>query len=465
MKYIRFLTILIAVSFSTLAFSVLVAQPCSASSVALTVEGKNGTQVYSLTDLQSMPYLQNITSFQNGIGNWKGYGLYRGVPISYLVDQVGGMRPGDTVSIIASDNYSQTFSFNNLYNNWTDQTLQGNMIVAYSFNGTVVPDWTSGMETAFLPTDHAFSNNDCAATSTLDMKESSAAGRFVKDVTRIVVNYAYWNLTISSWNVSLGKASPSIVYGDIQIKNISAYTASGGYIKLNGARVGPDNFTGVNISSLLNAVGGISPNSSLLVGARDGYNLTFTNQQVLNVNVTMMLAYEMNGAAIDSSIGPRLVFVGLGLPMTAGHLWTKIVSSLEIVPYLNVTLNRTQVKPDKPVTIRATLTEGIPIQSQNVTFWVGDQKIGEATTDSQGNASLEYTPTTSGSYLVTVEYVFGVSSVVASANFTASTTVNDGGSNGGGLTGATVAVFVTLFVIVFILAIGVVLVQRNRRKK
>ncbi len=157
---------------------------------AVVVSGRDGSVSLSLEDLMEMPWIEGYSSYQNFYGNWKGHGTYRGVLLSDLLALVGGIQEGDVIRVESSDGYYQEFCYWNIHPNETWYSAQGDMILAYEFNGTPVPDWENGFETAFLPEDGAYSNDDCLATSAEGQGGNvylSAGSRWVKAVTKISV--------------------------------------------------------------------------------------------------------------------------------------------------------------------------------------------------------------------------------------------------------------------------------------
>ncbi len=144
----------------------------------------------SMTEVMGMDSLQSQSSFQNNFGNWRAQGLYRGVPIRDLVELVGGMDEGDRLEVISSDGYMQTYCYPNVYPNSSWQQLQGDMILAYEFNGTFGPQWEKGPLIVFTPPDGGYSNEDCVRTSFPGQGCSnylSGGSRWIKDVERIIV--------------------------------------------------------------------------------------------------------------------------------------------------------------------------------------------------------------------------------------------------------------------------------------
>jgi len=158
--------------------------------LSILLVGKNGSEEnLTLKEIMELSSVQGKSSYQNQFGNWKEEGNYEGVLISTLVERVGGMEPGDTVKISASD-YSQEYCYLNVYPDDDWHSIQGDFIIAYEFNGTVTPNWEDGPKSAFLPEDQEHSNQDCNWTSAIDQGYNlnpSAGARWVKQVNKIEV--------------------------------------------------------------------------------------------------------------------------------------------------------------------------------------------------------------------------------------------------------------------------------------
>ncbi len=154
------------------------------------IRGLDEDVTLSLTDLMGMNTTMGWSSFENQLDNWRGYGIYQGVKVSDLIQLVGGMDVSDIVRVVSFDGYSQDFSYGNVYPNASWFDLQGDMILAFSLNGTEVLDWTDGMRLVMLPADEAYSNEDCLATSDPGMGCQvylSAGARWVRFVSFIEV--------------------------------------------------------------------------------------------------------------------------------------------------------------------------------------------------------------------------------------------------------------------------------------
>jgi hypothetical protein len=156
----------------------------------VTVRGIDEDVTLSTEDLELMVYVEAFSSFQNQFDNWRGQGTYRGVRISTLVELVGGMNTDHIIRITSSDGYAQEFSFSNIYPNSSWASIQGAMLLAFSFNGTEVPDWQDGLRLIMIPPDGGYSNSDCLMTSESGMGchiYPSAGARWIRSVMMIEV--------------------------------------------------------------------------------------------------------------------------------------------------------------------------------------------------------------------------------------------------------------------------------------
>ena len=98
---------------------------------------------------------------------------------------MGGMTVSDRLRVSSNDGYEQYFSYWNVYPNASWQSIQGDMILAFELNGSLVPDWSDGMRLAMMPSDEGYSNEDCQATSALGMGwyvYPSAGSRFASTI-------------------------------------------------------------------------------------------------------------------------------------------------------------------------------------------------------------------------------------------------------------------------------------------
>ena len=126
----------------------------------------NLTYIYSLNDLQTefTQYIGN-SSYQNRYQNWNAFGTYIGVSIQDLLAPIGGMITDQILEIEARDGFRENYSYSVIYPNNSWKSIQGDMILAFSYNGTYIPNWSDGYRIVFLAPDEKYSNEDCQLTS------------------------------------------------------------------------------------------------------------------------------------------------------------------------------------------------------------------------------------------------------------------------------------------------------------
>jgi hypothetical protein len=135
-----------------------------------------------------------------------------------------------------------------------------------------------------------------------------------------------------------------------QLERLEPYTAKGGYRTQKGIK-GVGNYTGVNITTLINTLQPVPYQYSLLVTDSNGesasYNFSTINGQV-NIydpenasnsvpigigNMTMVLAYRFEGEYLnESSDGKiRIVFLDENGSITSSSLWWKQVVQIRVI--------------------------------------------------------------------------------------------------------------------------------------
>ncbi len=165
-------------------------------SVLLTITGFSGDNyTLNLSQMAALPSVEGNASFQTTTGTWWGTGHYRGVLVSNLLASVGGILDGENLTVDSIDGQRLIYSAQNVFDEWKDPSVQGQMILAYEFDGENASTWSDGPMIAFLPPDHAYSNADRANTSI------EAAGSFNKSAEAYCLKQVT-NLTVNSLNIT-----------------------------------------------------------------------------------------------------------------------------------------------------------------------------------------------------------------------------------------------------------------------
>ena len=200
-------------------------------------------------------------------------------------------------------------------------------------------------------------NADSGAKSKFN-KKLLAIPVIILVIVAVVVSWQiYWqssnvtksNVTLPALNLTLvGANGQQKVLNSNELAALKSYTANGGWSEMTGTTyVG--NFTGVPILTLLNLVGGITSSENVTVTGSDGYQVTFTYQQVHGQGLTtfdpktgatvqpsqpltVIVAYYCNGTSMPSGKGPLTVaIVGPQGLFTHGKFWAYLVVKIEIL--------------------------------------------------------------------------------------------------------------------------------------
>ena len=314
---------------------------------ALTMIGKGETELeVTMDDLKDMEYLEEISSYQNRFGNWKGLGTYRGVELCTLADLVGGMNPGDIMTLTASDGYSQNLSYYQVYAEGECLEIQGPMVLAYQLNDTECPEWEDGPMVAALAPDQAFSNIDFNSTCAKDSEflgSSSAGSLWVRNVQRIEIRAMFEEWTVVVKNLE------GIQTEITRTKFVSLHYFEGESYTDPSERT----WSGVPVDALLGVVDDDDPTSynttladseyRIIVEATDGYSRAIIAKDLVDIGA--IFAIQINGTALPADFAPvRLVgpdmsgnnMVSMICSVTMDHV-AVILSSLEESKALTVT--------------------------------------------------------------------------------------------------------------------------------
>ncbi|MGY5875448.1 MAG: hypothetical protein RTU30_06865 [Candidatus Thorarchaeota archaeon] len=129
-----------------------------------------------------------------------------------------------------------------------------------------------------------------------------------------------------------------------ELKGMVPITGNGGYRKSTGTIVGPSEFAGISVHSLLNELAGVPESYSIGVSSRDGYTPIFNKSQVEGtfdgydsegnrigaINCTLIIAYYESGSALTEGGPLRVVILNEEGNLSDGPLWAKDVVSITV---------------------------------------------------------------------------------------------------------------------------------------
>lgn len=152
----------------------------------------------------------------------------------------------------------------------------------------------------------------------------------------------------------------------------------------------------------------------------DGIPVTFNLSDTSLGSLSTTSATLTNGTAVTN-----FTATSTGIENVTATVDNQNNSTLITINKLNTTINidNVTIQDGQTASINATLTDqnNKPIEGQDVSFKVNNETF-TGTTNNKGIATLTYTPTSAGSYLVAVNYAGGVNYLDSSGNGTLTVT-------------------------------------------
>ena len=275
----------------------------------------------------------------DGAENWKAPKTYHGIPVAAILSDVGGMKPGDVLSVIAGDGYTKKIPYAAIY---TD-TPAGTPILGME----VGSDGADAPTFVFLAPDEKFSNADMLAA--LGTKYShyyggttpSTTGLLVKGVAYLIVNYdgaslptAAETATVASGPaegvaLTVTSGGETFSYTMADLGQLESVTALGTFTTSAGVDY-TATYSGVPFSAL---IGNAPSDGTVRVTASDGYSMNYPVSQLLDRTTgTWILAYMENGWYMPLDPGYlRVVQVGPENPHFTSSLSARMVTTIEVL--------------------------------------------------------------------------------------------------------------------------------------
>lgn len=259
-------------------------------SVQLKITGDLSTEKnFSIADLEQMPLTSVTTTIKGETA------AYYGVTITQLLSTTDASWDAGFIEVSASDGFSRTINTFQAYN--STQYPGNEYILAFAKDGQWITDTTEGPLKLITP--------------------DLASNYNVKSVAEI--NLQPWTITINgsvTYPMTL-TSSDILAFGD---ETVTAPFAPGGEPQRTS------DWTGVPLSSILEASGASSGASKITVTAIDGYSREFTIDQVHSTG--MLIGYKENGAYIPANDGaPFRLFVPTE-EFKWGQNWVRWVSEI-----------------------------------------------------------------------------------------------------------------------------------------
>jgi hypothetical protein len=349
----------------------------------LTVTQGSTVKTYSMAALQALPSVSGNGGSLGKGGTITGPFPYQGVALTTLLNAVGGIAEGETVTLTSSDNYTQQLTYDQITSgsllNYYD--TNGNPItpspkptltVIYSENGAALDSTHGPTELGALAlsspnvltdgslwakmvvsiTIAANATSSTTATTNTVTTTTAAVSTTTVPTTTTTPPPAVSTTPVATTPVILTVVSGNVstTYSLAQLQQLQPIFANTGYIK--GAAVGSiDSYVGVPVKTILAAIPAFTSNNSVTISDPTGYSKTFTYAMIVNgtgftvldnngntvaspQSVVPFLAYSKNGAALDSSTGPLYLGFVSSIALnqyTQSSLWIKNVVTITII--------------------------------------------------------------------------------------------------------------------------------------
>jgi hypothetical protein len=355
--------------------------------IVLTVTEGSTVKTYSMAALQALPSVSGSGGSLGKGGTITGPFSYQGVALSTLLNAVGGITAGETITLKSSDNYTQQLTYDQITSgtmlNYYDTT--GNpfipspkptLTVIYSENGAALDSSHGPTELGALTlaspnvltdgslwakmvvaitvnsgtanTTTTSTSTTPAVTSTTTTTATTTTSTTTTTTTPVVVSTTPVATTPVLLTVVNGNSSTT--YSLAQLQQLQPLFVSSGYIK--GAAVGSiDAYVGIPVKTILAAIPSFSSSNSVTIADPTGYSKTFTYAMIMNGTgytvldntgatiaspqaVVPFIAYSKNGSALDSSTGPLYLAFSSGIALnqyTQSSIWIKNIVTITIV--------------------------------------------------------------------------------------------------------------------------------------
>jgi hypothetical protein len=349
--------------------------------MTLTLIGADGQQrnltKQDLLALESYTGQGGVKSHGNEIS---GVGTYTGIPVWALINLVGGMASGESLTAKASDNYTMTYSYSQIVNgqdisaynavtgSQTTATQPLTMVLTYYRGGTALPNDEGPLRMGVLGSDGYVTDGNLWARMVIQLKVNPSISPTITPTHTASPRAAHTAAPTTSPAQTL-MPTPIITIPDTQVTikgadgttvtlnaaQLASYTQTvglGGKFKSQTGTFDYGTYKGVSMTTLLNLVGGISSAQVLCVTGADSYAKNYTYTEVTGTTlsmfdpvsnatatpthpVTMILAYYLNGTATNLPTytdGSYLVtaYVGSDGLSTTGNMFSRYIVTLQV---------------------------------------------------------------------------------------------------------------------------------------
>lgn len=300
---------------------------CEDTVLTVTYQGDDWT--YTLCDLKDL----DSTTGEGGMNTKAGItdsSSFKGVSFATLLANIGVLpTPGLQMSVVAADDWSQTFDMAAITGNVTTYDATGNEtnesakpvpLFAYRQDDSSIGEEDGPIRVAYVAEQPVY----------------TSSRYWVKQVVQVNISHV----------VTVSYNGTDTTYTRADLEALETVTGDGGMSTKNGIS-GPWTFTGVSFTTILQDIGVADVNAvNMTVVAADGWSQTFDapiiqgdlttynasgNETNSAVNLTAILAYRQDGAYIGMDDGPyRVAFVSEQPGYTSSRYWVKQVVHIDV---------------------------------------------------------------------------------------------------------------------------------------
>ncbi len=372
--------IVIVISLSAVAAQYMLPKPAAPQSnqlpaMTLTLIGSDGTSKnLTETDIAALQSYTGEGASRSG-NKVNPISTYTGIQVTTLLDLVGGMTNGETLTATAQDGYTTTYTYTQVVNgqdfitynsegNVTAATQPMKLVVIYYHEGAVLASGDGPLQMGVLGTEglatQGLSWEKMVVKLTVNPEATPAptASPTVKPTAKPTTsptatpNPTMIPLTIPDTQVTIIGADGTT--RTLNQDDLAAYTMTsglGGKYKSADGVFAYGTYSGVSMTTLLNLVGGISSSQYLYVKGVDNYVKNYTYAEVTGTGltmydpatvsvatpaspVTMILAYQLNSTStnLEAKDGAYLMvsFVGQDGYATIANMFAKYVVEIRV---------------------------------------------------------------------------------------------------------------------------------------
>ncbi len=307
------------------------------NTVLLTINFRDQQNTYTLSELEQFDsYTGDSKILKQGalpevIIN--GPTRYTGVKMTTILSEMQNLPDTYNITVTASDGWQSQYTYQQIqgnvtaYDENTGDTIgnsQVNMVLAYKQENEYLTNETDG------PLKLVFLENDTITSSRM----------ISKYVTSITIN--------EPDILELEYADTTKKYSLYELEQLESLTGVGSKIKTKALPTviinGPNNYTGVKISTFVNQFSNPPMEYNITTYASDGWQIEYSYNETQGLvdiynqsgnitatgGVTMILAYMQDSEYISEDDGPlRIAFVDDG-KITSSRIWAKMVEKIVI---------------------------------------------------------------------------------------------------------------------------------------